>query len=179
MASNYLHNGDRLARVVRELNGASAEKVERGRRAFALKSHAFAVGTAILLLVGAPVGAAMALTGHPWSGAALTLTMGVLGGLGYSRASRYRAYATALVPVEKAEQAQLLGLAQQSDVVRVAFAKAQRYSRVLYRADLLYARTLIVREARFGGRPSDKMPLEHTKGLLAALPGEHGAATLG
>lgn len=171
MSSNYLHNGDRLARVVRELNGSSAEKVERGRRTLVLKSRVFMLWTLMILFLGAISTGFVALLGHSVVSAVLALAAGALAGLGYLRTGRYRAYATALVPIGNAEYEHLWGLAQQSDVVRVALTKAERYSRVLYQADLLYARALVVREARFGARPSDKMPLEQTKGMLGAVPG--------
>lgn len=174
MESSHLRNGDQLARVVKELNGTSAEKVERGRRAFVFKTRAFAVWTVAVLALGALITGALAVHGHGVAGAIIAVGAGALGGLGYLRAQRFSAYAKALVPIENADYEQLWLLAQQSNVVRVAFDRAERHARVLYQADLLYARALVVREARFGGRPSDKMPLEQTRGLLAAVPGSAG-----
>lgn len=89
----------------------------------------------------------------------------VMGARAHARANARMSFL--LTPLNAGELHKLMELAAGSDVVREAVAKARGCSRELYRADLMYARSIVVREVRNGGRPSDRLPLEQTKGLLS------------
>jgi len=119
------------------------------------------------IVLGASASLGVALLASPWAGAALALAAGVGGGLGFRRAQHYQRYANLLEPLTDAERDEIEDLAQSSDVVKVALGNARRSHRDLCLVDLAYARALVVRETRSGGKPSDRLPLEQTRGLLA------------
>lgn len=160
---------DKLARVVKELNLSTYEKVEARKHSLtrsAFLESAAAVGAAA---AGAFCSSWLFWLGYLGAAAALALACGMLAGRSVLRHRRFNAYATLLAPLTSDEYDQLSNLAEQSNVVQVAMKAMSKRHRLAYRADLLYARALVVREARFGSKDTDRLPLEQTKGMLAPI----------
>lgn len=158
---------DELSRVVKKINVSTIERVEKGRRNFAIRARLHsALGYAAMAFGG--VCASMVMWfGYPVLGGLLALVAGALAGRALRRFKYYAEYAKLLVPLTNQEYEAILELADTSNVVHEALKDMTKKSRLLYQADYIYARALVVREARFGALPSDRLPLEQTRGLLA------------
>lgn len=88
--------------------------------------------------------------------------------LAWRKQRKQHALAWLLSPLDKDQVDQLFSMSDRSDVVKESVRRASRARRDLLTMDLVYAKLLVVREVRNGEKPSDRMPLEQTKGMLGA-----------
>lgn len=152
------------ARLVEELNRRPTSKIRESKRRLEHQGRQVLFGA--LLSATALVGSSWLA----WSEAAgfLALTLPAFCATAVLSQLARRKYATAelLQVLDEVELGRIRELGNRSDVVRELLHMAASMRRELYRADLVYARAIVVRENRNGDLPSDRLPLEQTRGLL-------------
>lgn len=157
------------SQIVRRLRYQSSRQVSQVRARLLKESRrtlGFSLGFGAF---GALLATSVAVAVNFWLGGALALCFGAAAGMSLRESGHSKALAHMLQFLDE-QQAQVLAqLAQASDVVRELVRQYSAAGRTPCLVDLVYARSLVVRETRNGEKPSDLLPLEQTRRILAPV----------